>query len=268
MGPSQVRGHWMRRARPRARGCDERRHCTPLPAALKAAAGRRAAAEAGVSGQRSGSRGSGSSGPADERPLGDPQGLALVPQEAGHLLLRQHGHAADQAGRADGEQEPVRIGPLGAARAGDAVGADDHRAVAQLPRADERRRRRVRHDAVPQGVLDEHAGGLEPGKRRPPEVARVGHGVGAAAEPLDPREVLLDREGAGRGRHDRPVAAKREILPEVAGQVQERRLRRPSASLTRGRKTGESRATSGTGPPGTTSAPTRTRGSTARNSVP
>ena len=201
--------------------------------------------------------------------LGDPQGLALVLQEAGHLLLRQHGHAADEAGRAHGEQEAVRIGPLGARSRG----------------------RRGRSAPPPYGRQGPPRGPAPPwsdsARLGPP--GRTGPACGrararVAATAGDAARTRRGRHGGratrpargtpgSRGRRGRaPRPARRRGAADPPGNRRRRfrsgGIRRPSASFMRGRKTGESRATSEIGPPGTTSAPTRTRGSTARNRVP
>jgi hypothetical protein len=50
-----------------------------------------------------------------------------------------------------------------------------------------------------------------------------GDRIAAAAEPLRPREERLDGQGAGGGIRHRPVAARRQVLPEVGLRVEERR---------------------------------------------
>ena len=281
MRPSQARGHRMRRPQPGA----WRRSTSPLYLAPAHASGSHLTpgSSAGRTARRSAryssrslessliptggrvSPGSASSGPADER-------LAAESTRPRPRRVRKRAQPA-----------PAPASPRG--RPGRARG---RRAGSRADRASRRRlaraTRSVRTTTVrspscpartsvavvgfgttrsPRAYWTSARAGSSLGKRRPPEVA-ARTATGSARRPSHSTRARYSwiARAPGGGRHHRSVAAERKILPEVAGQIQERRRSGARAPpCTRGRKTGrEPRDLGRSGPPGTTRAPTRTCG--------
>jgi hypothetical protein len=103
------------------------------------------------------------SGPADERLSGTQSVLPLVLQEAGHLLLREHGHAADQAGARTASRKPC--------------GSGHSAPLARTTRSV--RTTTVRSPSAPAGPAPPSSGS---GPRGPPARTRPARGPGRARE--------------------------------------------------------------------------------------
>ena len=217
MGPSRVRGHRAPAGR-RTQGRDGRCHCNHTPPRALNTSARRGGSRvwrAGLSRRRS--------APAGASPVGAQMASPSSRRKRASCSCAASATLPTRPGARTARRNPCGSGQSAPAARTIAVGSHEHRAIAQLAGPDEGGRRRVRHHAIVERPLDEHPGRLESGERRPPQMPGVRHRVRAPAQPLDSREVLLDREGARRGRDDGPIPAKRKILAEIPGQVQQRR---------------------------------------------